>query len=96
MPHTIVTNTCEGVGDCETACPVDCISQGPGKNKKGTDWYWINFDTCIDCGICLEVCPVKGAIIPEENPDLQRDPNAKPQGVGLFGGLKNMLGKKSG
>ena len=94
MPHTIVTETCEGVADCVTACPVDCIDQGPGKNKKGTDWYWINFETCIDCGICLQVCPVEGAVIAEENPDLQRDPNAKAQGGGgLFSGLKNMLGK---
>ena len=70
--------------------------RSPGKNKKGTDWYWINFETCIDCGICLQVCPVEGAVIAEENPDLQRDPNSKTQsGGGLFGGLKNMLGKKS-
>lgn len=92
MPHTIVTDKCEGVADCVPACPVNCIKPGSGKNKKGTDWYWIEFDTCIDCGICLSVCPVEGAIIPEENPDLQRDPNAKPKG-GFFGGLKKRLGK---
>ena len=51
---------------------VACIDQGRGKNKKGTNYYWINFDTCIDCGICLQVCPVEGAILPEERPDLQK------------------------
>ena len=56
------------------ACPVACIDQGKGKNKKGTDFYWINFDTCIDCGICLQVCPVEGAIVAEERPDLQKTP----------------------
>lgn len=74
MPHTIVTNVCEGVADCVDACPVACIHDGPGKNEKGTDWYWIDFATCIDCGICLQVCPVEGAIVPEERPELQKTP----------------------
>jgi NAD-dependent dihydropyrimidine dehydrogenase PreA subunit len=76
VPHTIVTNICEGVADCAAACPVACIHPGenPSKNQKGTDWYWIDFSTCIDCGICLEVCPVPGAIVPEERPDLQQTP----------------------
>lgn len=74
VAHSIVTNVCEGVADCVDACPVACIHEGPGKNKKGTDWYWIDFDTCIDCGICLQVCPVEGAIVPEEKPDLQQTP----------------------
>lgn len=74
VPHTIVTNTCEGVADCVDACPVACIHPGPGKNVKGTDWYWIDFATCIDCGICLQVCPVEGAIVPEERPELQQTP----------------------
>ena len=66
MPHTIVTNVCEGVADCVSACPVACIHEGPGKNVKGTGWY------CIDCGICLQVCPVEEAILPEERPELQK------------------------
>jgi len=74
VSHTIVTNVCEGVADCVDACPVACIDEGPGKNKKGTSWYWINFDTCIDCGICLQVCPIEGAILPEEKPELQETP----------------------
>ena len=72
MPHSIITDQCEGVGSCIEACPVGCISPGVGKNKKGTDFYWINFTTCIDCGICLKVCPVEGAVVAEERSDLQR------------------------
>ena len=68
MAHSIVTDVCEGIADCVDACPVACIDQGKGKNKKGTDFYWINFDTCIDCGICLQVCPVEGAIVAEGSP----------------------------
>ncbi len=72
MPHTIISEVCEGVADCFNACPVGCISPSNLKNKKGTDYYWINFDTCIDCGICLKVCPVEGAVIGEERPELQK------------------------
>ena len=74
MAHTIVTDVCEGIADCLDACPVACIQRGKGRNQKGTEYYWIDFDTCIDCGICLQVCPVEGAILAEERGDLQRTP----------------------
>jgi len=74
MSYTIVTDKCEGIGDCICACPVACILPGSGKNAKGTDWNWIDFAGCIDCGICLQVCPIQGAILPEERPDLQKMP----------------------
>lgn len=72
MGYTIIANTCEGATDCLDACPVACIYPGAGKNAKGTDWYWIDFKSCIDCGICLQVCPVEGAILSEERADLQK------------------------
>ena len=72
MPHSIVTEICEGVADCAQACPVGCIQPGQGKNDKGRNFYLINFDICIDCGICLQVCPVEGAVLPEELRELQR------------------------
>ena len=76
MAHTIITDICEGVADCVDACPVACINLGTGKNAKGNNWYWIDFPNCIDCDICLKVCPT-GAIVPEERPDLQRTPLEK-------------------
>ena len=36
--------------------------------------HTIGTDICIDCGICLQVCPVAEAILPEERPELQRTP----------------------
>jgi NAD-dependent dihydropyrimidine dehydrogenase PreA subunit len=73
MPHSIVTEICTGVADCVEACPVACIHPGASRNQKGLPYYRIDFNTCIDCGICLQVCPVEGAILPEERPDLQRE-----------------------
>ena len=72
MPHSINTDICEGIAQCAEACPVNCIERSTSKNKKGTDYYYINFSTCIDCGVCLAVCPIKGAVLTEERPDLQR------------------------
>lgn len=69
MPRTIVTDVCERVADCVAACPLACIHPSLGKNTLGTDWYWIDFQACIDCAIRLQVCPVMGAIIPEDRPD---------------------------
>ena len=73
MPHTIVSDICEGVASCAKACPVACIKPGNGMNIKGTNFYFIDFETCIDCGVCLEVCPVENAVISEERPDLQKN-----------------------
>ena len=44
MPHTIVSNVCEGVADCVDACPVACIHPGSGSNSKGNPFYWIDFN----------------------------------------------------
>ncbi|AAP99979.1 MULTISPECIES: indolepyruvate ferredoxin oxidoreductase subunit alpha [Prochlorococcus] len=72
MPHSINSEVCEGISECVKACPVDCIKQASGTNKKGTTYYFIDFSTCIDCGVCLSVCPIKNAVVSEERPDLQQ------------------------
>src|ERR1700733_8387581 len=63
MSYTIVSDICEGVGDCVPVCPVECIHWADGKtNAKGTKYPWIDDATCIDCGACFSACPVEGAI----------------------------------
>jgi NAD-dependent dihydropyrimidine dehydrogenase PreA subunit len=44
-------------------CPVDCIV--PGKPTEKWPWYYIDPDTCIDCGACIPECPFE-AIFEEE------------------------------
>lgn len=70
MSYEILTDVCEGVADCVPACPVDCILPGKGKNSKGTSFYWIDGSICIDCGACLAVCPVEGAILANFQPEI--------------------------
>jgi NAD-dependent dihydropyrimidine dehydrogenase PreA subunit len=50
----VIASACIDVkdGDCQTACPVECIYEG------GRMMY-IHQDECISCGLCLSVCPVQ-------------------------------------
>ncbi len=71
--YTIVSDICEGVGDCVGVCPVEAIHWASGQiNAKGTKFAFIDEPTCIGCGACLSVCPVEGAILAEWRPELQR------------------------
>jgi NAD-dependent dihydropyrimidine dehydrogenase PreA subunit len=62
MPH-VITSLCLRDGGCQTVCPVECIVAGKPEDK----WplYYIDPDTCIDCGACVPECPWS-AIFPED------------------------------
>lgn len=45
--------------DCVAVCPVDCF-------HEGANMLVIDPDECIDCGACVDECPVT-AIYPEED-----------------------------
>jgi ferredoxin--NADP+ reductase len=65
MTHTI-TKICTREGDCVEVCPVDCIIPGPKNDPTWGAYFYIDPDTCIDCGACVPVCPPE-AIFPEED-----------------------------
>ncbi|MCL2472346.1 MAG: 4Fe-4S binding protein, partial [Treponema sp.] len=46
---------CIGCGACSRKCPVNCISQVTGSDKKRPP-YKIDLETCIKCGECFSVC----------------------------------------
>ena len=62
MPH-IITRLCLRDSGCVEVCPVECIVGGQPTNEW--PWYYIDPDTCIDCGACVAECPY-GAIFPED------------------------------
>ena len=45
--------------DCVELCPVDCFHQRP-------NFLVIDPETCIDCTLCVDECPVD-AIFPEDD-----------------------------
>lgn len=61
MTH-IITSLCLRDAGCVDVCPVDCIV--PGKPTDQWPWFYIDPDTCIDCGACVPECPF-AAIFPE-------------------------------
>jgi ferredoxin len=68
MAH-VIAQPCIDTKDtsCVTVCPVDCIH--PTKDEadfSGVDQLFIDPDTCIDCGLCVDECPVQ-AIFPAED-----------------------------
>jgi ferredoxin len=49
----VITSPCIGekAAECVETCPVDAI-------HEGSDQFYIDPVTCIDCGACESVCPV--------------------------------------
>src|SRR5258706_14669111 len=68
MAH-IIAEPCIGTKDtaCVAVCPADCIH--PTKDEAdfaAAEMLYIDNDICIDCGLCVDECPVK-AIFPQED-----------------------------
>ena len=59
----VITEPCIDIkdGDCTVACPVDCIYEG-GR------MFYIQPEECINCGLCLSVCPVDAILWDQEMP----------------------------
>lgn len=71
MPH-IIAEPCVGTKDtaCVEVCPVDCIHPGPGEGQaEESEQLFIDPDTCIDCGLCVDECPVQAIFSEEDLPD---------------------------
>ncbi len=62
MTH-IITSLCLRDSGCVEVCPVECIT--PGKPQEQWPLFYIDPDTCIDCGACVPECPY-AAIFPED------------------------------
>ena len=65
MTH-IITSLCLRDAGCVEVCPVECIV--PGKPIEEWPWYYIDPDTCIDCGACIPECPYEAIFTEEEVP----------------------------
>jgi ferredoxin len=67
----VIAKPCIGVKDtaCVTICPVDCIH--PTKDEAAfasADQLFIDPGVCIDCGLCMDECPVKAIFADHDLP----------------------------
>jgi ferredoxin len=64
----IVTETCVDLKDksCIEVCPVDCIHEAAEDRM-----VYIDPDECIDCGACVDPCPVDAIFAEEDVPEAQ-------------------------
>jgi NAD-dependent dihydropyrimidine dehydrogenase PreA subunit len=57
----IIAQPCIGTKDtaCVVVCPVDCIHPTKDEPNFATEeMLYIDPDTCIDCNLCVDECPV--------------------------------------
>jgi NAD-dependent dihydropyrimidine dehydrogenase PreA subunit len=83
----VIKNDCIDVKDqkCQKVCPVDCIYFGERA-------AYIQPEECIDCGACVDVCPVhaiayEGDLAPEDRYLIARQRETF-QNVGSPGGSR--------
>ena len=69
----VIAQPCIGVKDtaCVAVCPMDCIHPRPDEPEYSTaTQLFIDPAACIDCGLCVDECPVNAIFqetdLPEE------------------------------
>ncbi len=87
MTH-IITSLCLRDSGCVDVCPVECIIGGQPIDEW--PWFYIDPDTCIDCGACIPECPFE-AIFPEDEV-----PSAYTAKGGEYIALKGLTGHYEG
>lgn len=69
MTH-VITALCLRDNGCMSVCPVDCIQ--PGNPADGFPTFYIDPNTCIDCGACVRECPFHAIFSEEDVPAAYR------------------------
>ena len=85
MTH-IITSLCLRDSSCVDVCPVECIV--PGKPEAEWPWFYIDPDTCIDCGACIPECPYEAIFTEDDVPEAYKakggEQQSKPAGLPGF------------
>ena len=62
----VSTENCTACCLCQNVCPANAISMS--ENQEGFLYPHIDFSKCVECGKCLQYCPV-------ENPEYHNEKN---------------------
>ena len=72
----VITDACTSAKDtaCVAICPVDCIHPRPESPEfPAAAQLYIDPDVCMDCGLCVDECPVRAIFAEDDLPtELQR------------------------
>jgi ferredoxin--NADP+ reductase len=69
----VITQSCCNDASCTAVCPVNCIHPTIDEPAFTTaESLYIDPETCIDCGRCVEECPVDAIVADDELADTQR------------------------
>ena len=60
-------NSCCGCAACYNVCPVKCIEMRA--DSEGFLYPFVNTELCIECGLCLQVCPFINPGVRVKDPD---------------------------
>jgi ferredoxin len=67
----VIALPCIGVKDtaCVIVCPADCIHPTKDEsNFAAAEMLYIDPEHCIDCGLCVDECPVKAIFQQDDLP----------------------------
>jgi len=65
MTH-VITSLCLRDNGCIDVCPVECINPGEPADQWPT--FYVDPQTCIDCGACVPECPYSAIFPADEVP----------------------------
>jgi len=65
MTH-VITSLCLRDNGCIDVCPVECINAGEPAEQWPT--FYVDPQTCIDCGACVPECPYSAIFPADEVP----------------------------
>jgi len=69
MTH-VITSLCVRDNGCIDVCPVECINPGEPADQWPT--FYVDPQTCIDCGACVPECPYSAIFAAEDVPSAYR------------------------
>ncbi len=67
----VITQPCIGVKDtaCVAVCPVNCIHPTPTEEGfAAAKMLYVDPDICVDCGLCVDECPVRAIFRDDDVP----------------------------
>jgi NAD-dependent dihydropyrimidine dehydrogenase PreA subunit len=66
----VVAEPCRKNSNCVDVCPVDCIHPRRDETQfESAEQSFIDPAACIDCGLCVPVCPVSAIFVMNDLPE---------------------------